>query len=152
MVQIARRFYLRLRGVESGPFTSTQLTAMWVAGSINANSLYRVTNSDEWVPISRLEDALRFWSKAVPVESSAESLNRPVAEERSEDVPGTSEVAHKVLLPEKSVRLISISPELPDGYVASLQKPKRRNVAGSLFLRSLLIMIVGWLIMKIFNR
>lgn len=58
MVAPAQNYFIRSRTGERGPFTLSQVSAMWFSGNITADSFYRLSNVEDWAPISQLEETL----------------------------------------------------------------------------------------------
>lgn len=58
MVAPAQHYFIRSRTGERGPYTLSQVSTMWASGSITADSFYRLSNVEDWSPISQLEETL----------------------------------------------------------------------------------------------
>lgn len=61
---------LVLNGKDSGPFTTRQLQAMWLAGSITSETLHWMEGYTEWLPLDFIREDLEppvVVARAVPV-------------------------------------------------------------------------------------
>jgi hypothetical protein len=58
MVAPAQHYYVRSKAGERGPFTLSQVSTMWSTGHITVDSFYRLSNAEEWAPISQLQETL----------------------------------------------------------------------------------------------
>lgn len=77
MVSIPERYYVSTDGLERGPFTLGQVASMWSSGILTSTALYRLTNVENWTPLSQLDDTLRFISSSRPVQETDRSKDAP---------------------------------------------------------------------------
>ena len=84
MVREIQHYYLSSKDVERGPYTLSQVASMWSSGALTASTLYRVTNVENWKPLSELDDTLQFISSSHPVQ---ESVQVGASSQRPEDQP-----------------------------------------------------------------
>lgn len=100
MVAPAQHFYVKTHNDVRGPFTLTQVAAMWASGNITSDSFYRISNIEEWSPLSQLEETLLALSGGakpppIPPILRAELVSTPIAQPVADaplsisGVPGT---------------------------------------------------------------
>ena len=70
-------FYLMQGDNQTGPFTLSQLQAMWRSGSITGQTLYCEPGFDEWFPLSTMSDCLDAPREA-PTSAYASAARPPV--------------------------------------------------------------------------
>lgn len=68
-------------GAEEGPFSASQLRAMWDSGTIKPDSHYRLQAATEWKPITELWHSW-FFQAPTTEKSDSESLLSQVVEEQ----------------------------------------------------------------------
>lgn len=47
-------YYIKTKGEVKGPFAESQLHSMWNSGAITSDTLFRESNSQNWLPITEL--------------------------------------------------------------------------------------------------
>ena len=77
MVAESSRYFVRSKGAEHGPYTLSQLSYMWVSGSLTADTLYRLQNVADWSPVVALADTLEALA---PNKQTTRQIDAPSAE------------------------------------------------------------------------
>ena len=65
-------YYIKTKGEERGPYAESQLRSMWSSGAITSDTVFRPSDSQNWLPIGNLfNEEQSVSSAAAPTASTA---------------------------------------------------------------------------------
>jgi hypothetical protein len=90
-MKIQEQYYLFLDGERKGPFGIGQLTAMWLSGAVNAETMYWRGDTSEWRSITELNALLSPKIKTSPPSPSKKSASFFIHRDGQEHGPYTQD-------------------------------------------------------------